>query len=49
MVTQVVFRANQNIWLSVQTLNFWVFNMAFVLSPSERLFHKRTQVTVLFS
>lgn len=48
MVTRVVFRPSQNIWLSVQTLKFWFFNMAFLLSPSERLFHKRTEVTVLF-
>lgn len=48
MVTQVVFRASQNIWLSVQTLKLWFSNTAFLLSPSERLFHERTEVTVLF-
>lgn len=37
LVKQVVFRASQNVWLSVQTLKFWFSHMAFLLSPSERL------------
>lgn len=48
MVAQVVFRPSQNIWLSDQTLKFWFSIMAFLISPSERLLHKRTEVTVLF-
>lgn len=47
MIAQAVFGASQNIWLSVQTVKFWLAD-AF-LSKGERTFHARTEVTLLLS